>query len=344
MQRQQFAYHLPEELIAQQPAPSRTDSRLLALDMTSQAVSHYHFHQLPGLLRPGDLLVFNDTQVMPARLFGRKVTGGRLELLVERVLTDRRFSAHIKASKAPQVGSRLYLSDDTPVQVNRRDGQLFECELLTDESLMDVMQRIGHLPLPPYIDRAATAFDESRYQTVYARQMGAVAAPTAGLHFSEALLQTLADMDIASAFVTLHVGAGTFSPVRVQDINQHRMHSEVMHVSTRLCERIAQTKAQGGRVIAVGTTVVRCLESAARSGQLQPYAGETDIFITPGFEFRLVDGLITNFHLPESTLLMLVCAFAGYEAVMNAYRIAVAQQYRFFSYGDAMLLLPGERR
>ncbi|NKB46355.1 MAG: tRNA preQ1(34) S-adenosylmethionine ribosyltransferase-isomerase QueA [Legionellales bacterium] len=340
MRRDDFAYELPSELIAQQPRETRDESRLLTLDRASQTIAHHQFGELITRLQAGDLLVFNNTRVMFARLFGHKATGGQVELLIERVLSDQQFLTQIKASKAPQPGSQIYLTDETPIQIEHREGALYQCRLIrSTESIQQVMRRLGQLPLPPYIQRAADALDESRYQTVYAQSLGAVAAPTAGLHFTQALLEKFQQAAIQTAFMTLHVGAGTFVPVRVERICDHKMHREWMEVSPALCQQIQHTKQQGKRVIAVGTTVVRGLESAALSGVLQPYMGDTDIFITPGFQFKVVDGLITNFHLPESTLLMLVCAFAGYDAVMAAYQTAVAQRYRFFSYGDAMLLL-----
>ncbi|WP_237054747.1 tRNA preQ1(34) S-adenosylmethionine ribosyltransferase-isomerase QueA [Microbulbifer sediminum] len=337
MRRQDFHFELPDELIARAPAEERRGSRLLCLDGPSGAVSHRRFADLPELVKPGDLLVFNDTRVIPARLFARKETGGRLEILVERVLDERRVLAHIRSSKSPKPGSRLLLEDDTPLAMVARHEALFELEF-PSEGVLPVLERLGHMPLPPYIDRPDEASDRERYQTVYSREPGAVAAPTAGLHFDDEMLDTLRDMGVETAFVTLHVGAGTFQPVRVDDIHDHQMHSEVLNVPESVCRAVADCRARGGRVIAVGTTSVRALESAAASGELQPTVGETEIFIYPGYRFRVVDRLITNFHLPESTLMMLVSAFAGYEQTMNAYRQAVKERYRFFSYGDAMLI------
>ena len=339
MRRQDFHFDLPEELIAQFPAAERTASRLLMLEGADGAVRDLQFRDLPGLLRRGDLLVFNDTRVIPARLFGEKASGGKVEVLVERILDRQRVLAHVRASKSPKPGSWLTLEGELEVEMLGRQGDLFELRF-TGGEVLDQLKRYGRMPLPPYIDRDAGGADAERYQTVYARREGAVAAPTAGLHFDETMLAQLAAQGIERAFVTLHVGAGTFQPVRVDDIREHVMHHEYLEVSAETCAAIAAARARGGRVVAVGTTVVRSLESAARRGELQPFQGETDIFIYPGYEFRVVDALVTNFHLPESTLLMLVSAFAGYDHVMAAYRHAVAQHYRFFSYGDAMFVLP----
>ncbi len=348
MRRTDFHFDLPDELIAQYPAAERTASALLCLDGDSGALTDRRFLDLPQLLRAGDLLVFNDTRVIPARLFGQKETGGRVEVLVERVLDERRVLAYVRASKSPKTGSHLSLEGDIVAEMLGRQGELFELALsgsrsesrANGESALDLLEAHGHMPLPPYIERADANDDRERYQTVYADKRGAVAAPTAGLHFDQAMLDTLAAQGVDSVFITLHVGAGTFQPVRVDNIHDHHMHAETIEVSEVVVEAVARTHARGGRVVAVGTTCVRSLESAARvgGGELRPFAGDTDIFITPGYEFRVVDALLTNFHLPESTLLMLVSAFAGYENVMAAYRHAVAQRYRFFSYGDAMLL------
>ncbi|MDH5326526.1 MAG: tRNA preQ1(34) S-adenosylmethionine ribosyltransferase-isomerase QueA [Gammaproteobacteria bacterium] len=340
MQRSDFNFALPEEQIAQYPMPDRSASRLLCLDGDSGQLQDSQFRQLADLLRPGDLLVFNDTQVIPARLFGQKSTGGKVELLVERVVNRSQCLAHIRSSKSPKAGAVLQLEGGIQAQVLDRQGELFHIEMqdhgMGQRSVIDLLEAHGHMPLPPYIKRADEGDDKSRYQTVYAKNKGAVAAPTAGLHFDEVTLQTLKDKGIQQAFVTLHVGAGTFQPVRVDHLDKHKMHSEYMMVSPAVCDRVRSVRTAGGRVIAVGTTSVRCLESASRSGAIQPYEGDTDIFIKPGFRFNTVDAMITNFHLPESTLLMLVCAFAGYEHTMNAYQHAVQQNYRFFSYGDAM--------
>lgn len=339
MQRQDFYYDLPDELIAQFPPEKRGDSRLLCLKGEDGTIADRHFSDLPDLLQPGDLLVFNDTQVMAARLYGQKATGGRVELLIERVLNTHQGLAHIRASKSPKAGSSITISDGIEIEVQGRKGDLFEIasQQLT---LMELMERYGHMPLPPYISREDGELDESRYQTVYAEKPGAVAAPTAGLHFDEPMLDRLEAMGVQKTHVTLHVGAGTFQPVRVDDLDEHIMHSEYVEVSEATCQLVHQTREQGGRVVAVGTTSVRSLESASQTGELLPFFGDTQLFIRPGYRFKSVDALITNFHLPESTLLMLVSAFSGYEQIMAAYRHAVEQRYRFFSYGDAMFLTP----
>jgi S-adenosylmethionine:tRNA ribosyltransferase-isomerase len=338
MQRTDFYFDLPEALIAQQPTVERTGSRLLTLDGASAERVDRRFADLLALLRPGDLLVFNDTRVIPARLFGRKESGGQVEVLVERIISDYEVLAHVRASKSPRAGSRLTLEEAIAVEVLGRDGPLFV--LRFPAPVLGQLKQYGRMPLPPYIDREAAQVDSERYQTVYAKKEGAVAAPTAGLHFDEAMLERVKSLGVESTYVTLHVGAGTFQPVRVDDIREHPMHSEYIEVPQEVVDAVVSTRQRGGRVIAVGTTVVRSLESAARSGELTAYSGETNIFIYPGYQFRVIDGLVTNFHLPESTLLMLVCAFAGYDNVMAAYRHAVAEKYRFFSYGDAMFLLP----
>ncbi len=338
MQRQQFSYQLPAELIAQEPLSRRGDSRLLHLDGPSGAWHDLRFADLENLLVPGDLLVFNDTRVIPARLFGQKPSGGRVELLVERVLDAHRVIAHLRASKTPRAGTRVEFEHGIAAVVEARTEDLFRVRFEGEAPVLELLESHGHIPLPPYIHRADVETDRQRYQTVYAREPGAVAAPTAGLHFDRAALDRLAARGIEQTFVTLHVGAGTFQPMRAERVQDHRMHSEYVVVSPAVVERVAAARARGGRVVAVGTTVVRSLETAARGGVLQAFTGETDIFIYPGYEFRVVDALLTNFHLPESTLLMLVCAFGGYDAVMGAYRHAVAEGYRFFSYGDAMFL------
>ena len=335
MRKSDFHFELPEALIAQWPAPERSASRLLVLGRDG-GIEDRRFRDLPQLLRPGDLLVFNDTRVMRARLFGRKATGGRVEILIERLLAPDRALAHVRASKAPKPGGRLEV-DRTVIEVADRREDLFELRLETGD-FEALMARAGHVPLPPYIRREDRALDEERYQTVYARHPGSVAAPTAGLHFDTALLEALTALGVEQARVTLHVGAGTFQPVRAERLEEHRMHAEWLRVDETVCEAVARTRARGGRVVAVGTTSVRSLETAAADGELKPYAGETRLFITPGYRFRVVDALITNFHLPESTLLMLVCALGGYQPVMAAYRHAVDKGYRFFSYGDAMFL------
>jgi S-adenosylmethionine:tRNA ribosyltransferase-isomerase len=337
MKRSDFHYELPEELIAQRPAPERSASRLLQL--AGNALRDLRFADFPTLLRPGDLLVFNDTRVIPARVIGAKPTGGQVEILLERALDSRRILAHVHASKPLRVGVPIELPGAVQAHFIARHEDLFELELTADP--LEYFERHGSIPLPPYIERQSEEDDRSRYQTVYARSPGAVAAPTAGLHFDELILERCREFGVNLAHVTLHVGAGTFQNIRVEDLDQHRMHSERVVVDESVCRAIRETKAGGARVIAVGTTVVRSLESAAQSGSVAPFAGETRLFIRPGFKFNVVDTLLTNFHLPESTLLMLVCAFGGYTEVMNAYAHAVQAKYRFFSYGDAMLLERG---
>lgn len=342
MERSDFHFELPEALIAQEPLADRSSSRLLLLDGADGRIEHSHFRQLRSHLRPGDLLVCNDTRVIPARLFGRKDSGGEVEVLIERLAGEREVLAQVRASKRPRPGRELLFDDGRArARVLADEDGFLRLAFADDVDLDALLQRCGHMPLPPYIRRPDAGLDRDRYQTVYARQPGAVAAPTAGLHFTAELLAELAAAGIEQAWVTLHVGAGTFQPLRVQRIEDHRMHSERCEVSADTVAAIAACRARGGRVIAVGTTVVRTLESvAAGPDGLQPAVQETDIFIRPGFRFRVVEGLITNFHLPESTLLMLVSAFAGRERVLAAYAEAVAAGYRFFSYGDAMLLWP----
>ncbi len=337
MKRTDFNYQLPEELIAQRPLERRSASRLLSLDRQSGDLSDRKFNDLPSLLNPGDLLVFNNTEVIPARLFGRKVSGGRIEILVERLLNKQECLAQVRASKSPKPGGKLLLEDGSELLVLARQEGFFHLQSVNTD-LMDLLQGLGHMPLPPYITREDNDADRRRYQTVFAETPGAVAAPTAGLHFDRVLLDQLKDAGIQSTTVTLHVGAGTFQPVRVDDIEDHLMHAEWLEVSQSACDAIAATKARGGRVVAVGTTAVRSLETAAQGGSLLPYSGDSRIFIYPPYRFRVVDAIITNFHLPESTLLMLVSAFAGHEQTLAAYRHAIGQSYRFFSYGDAMLL------
>ncbi|MBH3328772.1 S-adenosylmethionine:tRNA ribosyltransferase-isomerase [Pseudomonas sp. SORGH_AS 211] len=331
-----FHFDLPESLIARHPLAERRGSRLLVLDGPSGELSHRHFADLLGYLRPGDLMVFNDTRVIPARLFGQKASGGKLEILVERVLDEERVLAHVRSSKSPKPGSRILIDGGAEAEMVARHEALFELKFA--EPVLPLLERVGHMPLPPYIDRPDEAEDRERYQTVYARNAGAVAAPTAGLHFDEPLLDAIRAKGVATAFVTLHVGAGTFQPVRVERIEDHHMHREWLQVDQAVVDAVAACRARGGRVIAVGTTSVRSLESAARDGELKAFAGETDIFLYPGRPFHVVDALVTNFHLPESTLLMLVSAFAGYRETMAAYATAVAEGYRFFSYGDAMFI------
>ncbi len=343
LKKSDFHYDLPPELIAQQPLPERSASRLLVLDARRQSMQDRTFRELPQLLKRGDLLVFNDTRVLPARLFGRKASGGAVEILIERVTGTHTAVAQLGVSKKPRAGSTLVLDDGTEVTVLDREGAFYELRFETAEPLERLLLRIGHMPLPPYITRADEAADRERYQTVFARHPGAVAAPTAGLHFDGALLEALRERGVESGYITLHVGAGTFQPVRSEKIEEHRMHREWLNVGAELIEKIQRTRAAGGRVIAVGTTVVRALEAARGERGLRPFAGETRIFIFPGYRITTIDGLITNFHLPESTLLMLVSAFAGREFVLDAYRHAVRQRYRFYSYGDAMLVWPEGR-
>ncbi len=342
MQRKDFDYPLPEELIAQKPLEQRTGSRLLVVDGENDLIQDRSFTDVLEYLSPGDLLVFNDTRVIPARMFGAKASGGKVEVMIERVLDANNALAHVRASKSPKPGSFLNLDGDVKAEVTGRDAGLFELRFHDERSLFEILDAVGHMPLPPYIEREDELSDRERYQTVFARNPGAVAAPTAGLHFDEAILEKIAAKGIEQAFVTLHVGAGTFQPVRVDNIKEHHMHAESVQVSAEVCEKIAATRARGGRVVAVGTTAVRSLEgaAAANDGVLKPFTGETRLFITPGCQFNVVDMMVTNFHLPESTLLMLVSAFGGYERVMRAYAHAVAEKYRFFSYGDAMLVIP----
>jgi S-adenosylmethionine:tRNA ribosyltransferase-isomerase len=341
MRRADFHYDLPEELIAQAPLGDRSASRLLVVDGAAARWRDARFADLPGLLRRGDLLVFNDTRVIPARAFGRKVSGGRVELLVERLVGERAVLGQIRASKSPAAGVQLHFDGGATATVAARTGRDRELfELIFDRPVLAWLEQFGCMPLPPYIRRAADAADRSRYQTVYSRAPGAVAAPTAGLHFDAPLFAQLAAAGIETAMVTLHVGAGTFQPVRAEDPRRHQLHAERLRVNEAACEAVAAARARGGRIVAVGTTVVRSLETAAAGGTLAPFEGETDLFILPGFHFRVVDALVTNFHLPESSLLMLVCAFAGSDTVLGAYRHAVTSRYRFFSYGDAMFLTP----
>lgn len=344
MKTSDFHFDLPEDLIARYPMAQRDQSRLLVLEGASGDVRHRAFSELLDFVEPGDLLVFNNTRVIPGRLYGRKESGGKLELLIERVTGEKTALAHIRASKSPKPGSRLYLLPEAGAEPRGgctmlgRQGELFE--LAFDEPVLATLDAIGHMPLPPYIDRADEALDQERYQTVYADKPGAVAAPTAGLHFTPELLKQLAAKGVESSFVTLHVGAGTFQPVRVENIQNHHMHSEYLEVDESVCSAVRAARRRGGRVIAVGTTSVRSLETASSSGDIQPYAGESNIFIYPGYRFRSVDMLLTNFHLPESTLIMLVSAFAGRDNVLQAYAQAINERYRFFSYGDAMLVFP----
>lgn len=343
MKLSDFSFALPEALIARYPLQERTASRLLHLDGKSGALAHKQFSQITELLNPGDLLVFNNTRVIPARLLGQKESGGKVEVLIERLLNDNQALAHVRASKSPKAGTQLILEKEIKIEVTGRKGELFELKFLSDTPALQLLEKYGHMPLPPYIDRPDEDSDKERYQTVYNQNPGAVAAPTAGLHFDEEILAKLKQKGVNQAFVTLHVGAGTFQPVRVDDIREHQMHSEFADVPQDVVDAVTQTKKAGKRVIAVGTTSVRSLESAAKHAKsqgtdLQAYCADTDIFIYPGYEFELVDAMITNFHLPESTLIMLVSAFAGQDNVLKAYKEAVEKEYRFFSYGDAMFI------
>ncbi len=339
MRTSDFDFYLPDELIAQFPAQQRSASRLLFLNGNNGELRDEQFIHLPNFFRAGDVIVFNNTKVIKARLYGQKTTGGQVEALIERVIDHHTALAHIKASRAPLVGSRIRFSDQFDAEVLAREDDLFLLRIHDPRNLLDLLDSFGALPLPPYIEHAADAVDDERYQTVYAKNPGAVAAPTAGLHFDEPMLQRLRDMGCQIAYVTLHVGAGTFQPVRTENISEHKMHSEWYCVPEETADLIGRAQAAGHRITAVGTTVMRTLESAAReTGKVQAGESDTNIFITPGFEFKVIERMVTNFHLPKSTLLMLVSAFAGYDNIMQAYRHAVEQRYRFFSYGDAMLL------
>ena len=341
MQLSDFSYKLPPELIAQEALADRSASRLLHLDTSANSAQLHdkHFNDILDLINPNDLLVFNNTRVIPARLTGQKESGGKIEVMIERVIDDHRALAHVRANKSPKAGGKLLLENVINAEVIARHDTLFEIQFLHESTVYELLEAFGHIPLPPYIEREDTEDDRERYQTVFAEEVGAVAAPTAGLHFTPELLQALSDKGVESAKVTLHVGAGTFLPVRVDNLEDHVMHAEWVEVDQATCDAVAACKARGGKVVAVGTTSVRSLESAAKeSGTSRPFIGDTRLFITPGFNFNVVDAMITNFHVPESTLLMLVSAFSGYENIMNAYRHAVEQKYRFFSYGDAMFL------
>ncbi|ALB61886.1 S-adenosylmethionine:tRNA ribosyltransferase-isomerase [Cronobacter condimenti 1330] len=338
-----FSFELPESLIAHYPQAQRSACRLLSLDGPTGNLTHGTFTDLLDKLNPGDLLVFNNTRVIPARLFGRKASGGKIEVLVERMLDDHRVLAHIRASKAPKPGAELLLGDDESVNatMTARHDALFEVQFNDERPVLDILNSIGHMPLPPYIERPDEESDRELYQTVYSQKPGAVAAPTAGLHFDEPLLERLRAKGIEMAFVTLHVGAGTFQPVRAESIEDHVMHSEYAEVPQEVVDAVSAAKARGNKVVAVGTTSVRSLESAAQAAKdalIAPFFGDTQIFIYPGYQYKVIDALVTNFHLPESTLIMLVSAFAGYKHTMNAYREAVKAEYRFFSYGDAMYI------
>lgn len=338
MQLKDFDYELPDELIARYPTAERSASRLLCLNRQDGQVQHKHFFELIDFLNSNDLLVFNNTKVIKARMFGQKETGGKVEILIERILKDKEVLAHVRASKSPKEKSFIYFTDEIKAEVLGRNGDLFHLNFHSKKNMLSILDKVGHIPLPPYIDRADELTDTERYQTVYAKVSGSVAAPTAGLHFDETLLEKIKAKGLDCAYVTLHVGAGTFQPVRAEDITQHKMHAELIDVNEEVCEKIKKTKERGGRIIAVGTTTVRCLETASRTGSITPYQGETDIFIYPGFKFNCIDAMVTNFHLPQSSLLMLISAFAGYETIKNTYAVAIKEKYRFFSYGDAMFI------
>lgn len=344
MKTADFHFDLPDELIARYPLEQRSASRLLCLQGQTGELEHKHFSDLLDLLESGDLLVLNNTKVIPARLFGQKASGGKIEVLVERIIDTHRVLAHVRSSRSPKPGARLILEGSAEVEMVARHDNLFELKFLSEQSALDILENVGHMPLPPYMEREDQLEDRERYQTVYNKNPGAVAAPTAGLHFDEGLMQALKDKGVNLAFVTLHVGAGTFQPVKVDNVLEHKMHSEYIDVSAEVCQQVLDTQAAGKRVIAVGTTSVRCLETASASGKIQPMQGDTEIFIYPGYDWKTVDALVTNFHLPESTLIMLVSALAGKENVMRAYDEAVKQQYRFFSYGDAMFVTPTNAR
>ncbi|KTD55675.1 S-adenosylmethionine:tRNA ribosyltransferase-isomerase [Legionella santicrucis] len=337
MNKEDFYFNLPPELIAQYPLANRSDSRLLVYDRKIGEYSHHQFREIADFLKPGDLLVMNDSKVIPARLYGHKTTGGKVELLVERITGELTFLAHIKASKALKAGSIIQLEQNKHIEVLDRQDDLFVCK--ADMEVLELLNGVGHIPLPPYIARNDETLDKDRYQTIYAKYEGSVAAPTAGLHFDAAVLSHIRSRGISVAYVTLHVGAGTFRPVRCDNIADHKMHHEHFTISAELCAAIQATKVAGNRVIAVGTTALRSLESAAQNGVLTPCSRDTDIFIYPGYEFKICDGLMTNFHLPESTLLMLVSAFIGHTQAMKLYQEAIEKKYRFFSYGDTSLLL-----
>ncbi len=336
MQASEFDYPLPQELIAQYPTEERAASRLLVVDSASKSLTDSLFADLPTLLRPGDLLVFNDTRVIRARLFGNKDTGGQVEILIERILSATNALAQVRASKSPKLDTILNLAGGNAAKVIGRDNDFYNLEF--ESPVAPFLEKYGEVPLPPYLSRDAEPQDIERYQTVYARHDGAVAAPTAGLHFDEQMLQTIEQKGVRHTFVTLHVGAGTFQPLRKEHIEANRLHAERLVIGDQTCQEVARTRREGGRVIAIGTTSVRALESAAANGELEPVDGETELFIVPGYRFKCVNALVSNFHLPQSSLLMLVAAFAGTECILDAYRHAVGVRYRFFSYGDAMFI------
>lgn len=337
MKKSDFFFELPQELIAQHPLPERSASRLLKLNRSTGETADLHFTDLVSELKAGDLLVFNNTEVIPARMRGRKISGGQVEVFIERLLNSSQAKVMLKSNKSVKLGTRIFFNDHAHLTVTARQGMFFLAEA---DDLNELMSVHGDMPLPPYINRAVESADQDRYQTIYAERAGAVAAPTAGLHFDQALLDAIEAKGVQTAFVTLHVGAGTFQPVKTERVEDHAMHKEWLQVDASVVDAIRLTQANGGRVIAVGTTAVRCLETAAQSsGRVEPFVGDTQIFIYPGYDFKVIDGLITNFHLPESTLVMLVSALAGRDAVIHAYQHAVNQRYRFFSYGDAMLII-----
>ena len=336
MKRSDFNYQLPNELIAQHPLAERNSSRLLHIE--NGCCHDKNFTDFIDLLNEDDLIILNDSKVIPARLFGNKQSGGKVEILIEKIIDKHQAIAHVRASKSPKSGAMVELSSGYKCQVMGREGDLFKLEFQGETGVTHILDKIGHVPLPPYITRSDNQEDVQRYQTVFAQRSGAVAAPTAGLHFDKAMLDAIAEKGVKTAFVTLHVGSGTFQPVRVEQLNEHIMHSEYYEVPDTTVRAILMSRYRGGRVIAIGTTAVRALESASQSGKLRSGVGDTELFITPGYEFITVDAMLTNFHLPESTLIMLVSAFAGYETTMSAYRHAIAKRYRFFSYGDAMFI------
>ncbi len=338
MKKTDFNYDLPSALIAQRPLPERSASRLLCMNSNTGQLADRQFTDFIELIHKDDLLVFNNTQVMPARLFGSKISGGKVEILIERIIDDRHAIAHVKASKSPKPGTLIKLDRGYCCEVQGRADDLFHLEFKNGDDVRRILGQIGHIPLPPYITRTDDETDLTRYQTVFAKEAGAVAAPTAGLHFDQAMMEAIQAKGVAMAFVTLHVGSGTFQPVRVENLDEHIMHKEYFALPPATAKAVKHARERGGRVVAIGTTAVRALESASKSGTLEPGFGDTDLFITPGYQFKSVDALLTNFHLPESTLLMLVAAFAGYQPIMDAYQHAIRQSYRFFSYGDAMFL------
>jgi S-adenosylmethionine:tRNA ribosyltransferase-isomerase len=340
MKTREFDFYLPPELIAQSPTKQRASSQMLCLDGRNGKLADVLFADLPKYLRADDVVVFNDTRVIKARLFGKKSSGGKVEVMIERVLDDRHVLAAIRASHAPKTGSKLLLAGTIPVTVLANEQSFYTLFFEHEKTVGELLDQFGHLPLPPYISRSATSADEARYQTIFAKNSGAVAAPTAGLHFDELMLTKLQKMGVVTVYITLHVGAGTFQPVRSENINDHKMHREFFFIPEKTVKAINQSKANGGRILAVGTTSLRALEASAadNQGKLKPGHGETSIFITPGYRFHVVDRLLTNFHLPQSTLLMLVSAFGGMDNIRRAYQHAITQRYRFFSYGDAMLI------